>query len=262
MEIVVQQRINYECCPLCNSKQLVNSVVGDCSKHPLFDVAISPKMQWIDCSECRHQFIDGYFTNDALGIIFSKTHENQKVGYQIEGQRIVSAKMVEKVLPYKSAGSWLDVGFGNGSLLFTAQEFGFETIGVDLRKDSVNAMKQLGFEAHCQLVENVEFNNALSVVSMMDVLEHIPYPKDVLIQINSKMEDDGVLLISMPNTENIIWKLMTEQSKNPYLGELEHYHNFSRTRLVELLGECGFDVARYGISERYRVCMEIVAVKR
>ncbi len=259
---MMQQRIIYECCPLCNSKQLVNSVVGDCSKHSLYDAAIPPKMQWVDCSECSHQFIDGYFTNNALDIIFSKTHENQKVGYQVEEQRVVSAKMVEKVLPYKSDGTWLDIGFGNGSLLFTAQEFGFDSIGIDLRKDNVDAMKQLGFEAYCQLLETVEFDKEISVVSMMDVLEHIPYPKDVLISLNSKMEEGGCLLISMPNTENIIWKLMTEQNANPYLGELEHYHNFSRTRLVSLLDVYGFDVVRYGISERYRVCMEIVAIKR
>ena len=170
--------------------------------------------------------------------------------------------MVEKVLPYKSDGTWLDIGFGNGSLLFTAQEFGFDSIGIDLRKDNVDAMKQLGFEAYCQLLETVEFDKEISVVSMMDVLEHIPYPKDVLISLNSKMEKGGCLLISMPNTENIIWKLMTEQNVNPYLGEIEHYHNFSRTRLVSLLDVYGFDVVRYGISERYRVCMEIVAIKR
>ncbi|MDB2466891.1 class I SAM-dependent methyltransferase [Planktomarina temperata] len=258
----MQQRIQYTVCPLCSSKKLVNSVVGDCSQHPLYDAAISSKMQWVDCSECHHQFIDGYFTNDTLDIVFSKTHENQKVGYQIEAQRKVSAKIIERVLPYKPAGTWLDVGFGNGSLLFTAQEFGYHPIGVDLRKDSVNSIKRLGFETYCQSVETVEFSREISVVSMMDVLEHIPYPKDVLISLKSKMEVDGCLLISMPNTENIIWKLMTKQNQNPYLGELEHYHNFSRTRLISLLDECGFDVVRYGISERYRVCMEIVAIKR
>ena len=59
------------------------------------------------------------------------------VGYQIEEQRYISARIIEKVLPFKSDGIWLDVGFGNGSLLFTADEFGFEPIGVDLRKDGV-----------------------------------------------------------------------------------------------------------------------------
>ena len=38
---------------------------------------------------------------------------------------------------------------------------------------------------------------------------------------------------------------MSEQNKNTYLGELEHYHNFSGTRLFSLLKECGFDEVRY-----------------
>lgn len=255
-------RILYDKCPLCSSTDFSKSVLGDCSGSPQYDPELPAVMQWMDCNECQHQFIDGYFTNEALALVFKKTLANQNVGYQIEQQRKVSAKIVEKVLQYKKSGIWLDVGFGNGSLLFTAEEFGFDVIGVDLRQNSVDEMKLLGFEAHCQSVETINFDKEISVVSMMDVLEHIPYPKEVLISLKYKMKEDGCLLISMPNTENIIWKLMTEQNKNPYLGEIEHYHNFSRTRLVSLLNECGFDVVRYGISERYRVCMEIVATRR
>ena len=262
MDENVKVRVPYEACPLCGSTRIIKSVVGDCSEHPLYQPSLPAKMQWMDCEACAHQFIDGYFTDEALELIFSKTHENQKVGYRLEEQRKVSACIIEKVIPYKNAGTWLDVGFGNGSLIFTAQEFGFDAVGVDLRKSSVETMQSLGFQAYCQLVETIEFEKQISVVSMMDVLEHIPYPKKVLTEIHKKMEKDGCLLISMPNTENIIWKIMTEQNKNPYLGELEHYHNFSRTRLVSLLDECGFDYKRYGISDRYRVCMEIVAIKR
>ena len=60
-------------------------------------------------------------------------------------------------------------------LFFTAQEFGFDAVGVDLRKDSVDAMKRFGFQVHFQFLETVEFDKVISVVSMMDVLEHI-YP--------------------------------------------------------------------------------------
>ena len=69
-------------------------------------------------------------------------------------------------------------------------------------------------------------------------------------------------ILSMPNTENVLWKILTQQNINPYWGELEHYHNFSRTRLYSLLSEYGFEPVRYGISERYRLCMEIVCIKR
>ena len=169
--------------------------------------------------------------------------------------------MIETVLPFKSNGVWLDVGFGNGSLLFTAQEFGFEPIGVDLRKDGVNALKSLGIEAYCDYVENIEFEKSISVVSMMDVLEHIPYPKEVLLAMHSKMDKDGCLLISCPNSESWVWKFLTRQNINPYFNSIEHYHNFSRTRLVSLLSECGFNVIKYGVSERYRCGMEFVAKK-
>ena len=258
----LDSRTLYDCCPLCNADNIVQSLLGDCSKHHLYNEILPSKMQWMDCNECGHQFIDGYFTDAALEIIFNKTHDNQKVGFQVEAQRKISAKIVEKVLPYKSSGTWVDIGFGNGSLLFTADEFGFDAVGIDLRKDNVEHMNHLGFQAHCQLAENVEFEKAVSVISLMDVLEHVPYPKEVLSSLYPKMEDDGCLMISMPNTENLIWKLMTEQNQNPYLGELEHYHNFSRTRLFSLLKECGFEAVKYGISERYRVCMEIIAIRK
>ena len=220
-------------------------------------------MQWMNCEDCHHQFINGHFTNEALEIIFSKQPEEQVVGYQIEQQRYVSARMIEKILPFKSDGIWLDVGFGNGSLLFTADEYGFEPIGVDLRKDGVVVLQSLGIQAYCDLVQNIQFEKSISVISMMDVLEHIPYPKEVLISLHSKMEKDGCLLISCPNSESWIWKFMVTQRKgiNPYFNSIEHYHNFSRTRLVSLLNECGFNVKKYGISERYRSGMEIIAQK-
>lgn len=219
-------------------------------------------MQWMDCGRCGHQFVSGHYTEAALSIIFSVTGERQTVGNQIEKNRIVSARMIDRVTPFQSVGIWLDIGFGNGSLLFTAEEYGFDVIGVDLRQESVDAMKGLGFQVHCDLVQNLSFNKKVSVVSMMDVLEHIPYPKEVLHYLNENMEENGCLLISMPNTENILWKLMTQQNKNPYYGELEHYHNFSRTRLYSLLEECGFTAVNYGVSERYISCMEIVAIKK
>tara|TARA_Y100001970_G_C13816068_1_gene642453 strand:- start:15 stop:701 length:687 start_codon:yes stop_codon:yes gene_type:complete len=225
----------------------------------MYNPKIPSKMQWMDCEDCQHQFIDGYYTDEALNIIFSKTAEYLKVGFQIEEQRLQSARIIEKIIPYKSCGLWLDIGFGNGSLIFTAQEYGFEPIGIDLRKDSVTTMQGLGIQAHCDLVQNIEFEKSISVVSMMDVLEHIPYPKEVLMFLHSNMDEEGCLLISMPNSESMVWKIMNAQNQNPFFGSIEHYHNFSKSRLEELLNECGFNVIKYGISERYRCCMEIVA---
>ena len=257
----VEARILYENCPLCKSDKIIKSVIGDCSKQRLYNPIIPTKMQWMDCEDCQHQFINGHFTDEALEVIFSQQPEEQVVGFEVEKQRPVSARIIEKIIPFKSNGIWMDVGFGNGSLLFTADEYGFEPIGVDLRKDGVLRLQNLGIQAHSELVQNIEFEKSISVVSMMDVLEHIPFPKDVLISLHSKMDEDGCLLISCPNSESWIWKLMATQNINPYFNTIEHYHNFSKTRLVLLLNECGFNIKKYGISERYRSGMEIIAQK-
>ncbi|MCX7084557.1 MAG: bifunctional glycosyltransferase/class I SAM-dependent methyltransferase [Methylococcales bacterium] len=255
------ERIKYTACPLCESIDITVIKTANCSGHTLYQPLLSPNIIWKKCSTCTHVFTEGYYTQEACELIFSKTHENQKLAYEIEQQRIISSRMIEKVLPYENTGVWLDIGFGNGSLLFTAQEYGFKPIGVDLRIENVNKLISLGIEAHCKNLNELKLSDQCSVISMADVLEHIPYPKQALASVYDLLETGGVLFISMPNSENQLWELMDRENSNPYWGEIEHYHNFSRTRLYKLLQDFGFTPIRYGISERYRVCMEIVAIK-
>jgi cyclopropane fatty-acyl-phospholipid synthase-like methyltransferase len=235
---------------------------ADCTGHPIYHSIVSPIMTWKQCSSCDHIFTDGYFTDEATDIIFRQTNEHQVTGNALEEQRIISAKIIEKVLPYVQSGAWLDVGFGNGSLLLTADEYGFEAVGVDLRKSNVDLLKRFGLEAHCVYLQQFNHPKRFNVISLADVLEHVPYPKDFLKTVYELMSDDGALFISMPNAESILWKAMTKANANPYWGELEHFHNFGRKRLYSLLEECGFTPVRYGISDRYRLGMEVIAKKK
>jgi len=256
------ERVLYEGCPLCSHSVFVDYFTGDCSKHPLYQPALPSQIRWKQCGKCLHVFAEGYFSDEACRVIFRNTNENQKVGYQVEEQRDISSRMIEKVLPFVSRGNWLDVGFGNGALLFTAQEYGFVPIGIDLRAENVKVMSALGIEAHSQALVDVTLAEKCAVVSMADVLEHMPYPKEGLSAAHELLADSGVLLVSMPNTESIVWRVLHETGANFYWGEIEHYHNFSRSRLYALLRETGFEPVRYGISERYRACMEVVARRR
>jgi protein O-GlcNAc transferase len=58
------------------------------------------------------------------------------------------------------------------------------------------------------------------------------------------------------------WRRLHANDINPYRGEIEHYHNFSLKRLYALLQQYGFRPLEYHISERYRVCMEVIAIKQ
>jgi 2-polyprenyl-3-methyl-5-hydroxy-6-metoxy-1,4-benzoquinol methylase len=122
-------------------------------------------------------------------------------------------------------------------------------------------MTALGIEAHCRDIADLSPASAYAVISMADVLEHAPYPKQTLRAAHRLLAGGGVLFVSMPNMESMLWKAMDQQRANPYWAEIEHYHNFGRGRLYALLREMGFEPVRYGISERYRACMEVIARK-
>jgi len=262
MALTSPARILYTSCPLCGHTSIAPFKKGDCSKHHIYHPDIPPVMTWMKCADCEHVFTDGYFTDEACKLIFSKTQENQMVGYQLEAQRAVSARMIEKVLPYQSSGAWMDIGIGNGSLLFTADEYGFDVVGMDLRKDNIDILNRLNYEAYCMDFQTFDRPGAFSVISMADVLEHMPFPVPALKHVHTLLKDGGITFISLPNSENVVWRIMDENNANPYWGEIEHYHNFSRSRLFKLLSDNGFEPLRYSISERYRVCMEILAVKK
>lgn len=260
MNSVPTPRILFQGCPLCGGggrPRLLRT--ADCSAHPLYHPVVSPQISWLRCEDCAHVFTDGYFPEGVLQVIFARTHPNQQPGAGFEQQRMISARIVERVARYADLGAWLDVGFGNGSLLFTAEEWGFAPVGLDLRPSSVEAVRRLGIEARCADLTTLDEPGRFSVVSLADVLEHMPFPRAGLAAAHRLLRPGGVLFLSMPHYDCAAWRLLDAANANPYWGELEHFHNFSRRRLHALLEESGFVPVHYNVSERYRVCMEIIA---
>lgn len=227
----------------------------------MYNAALPPEMLWNRCAACLHVFTDGYWSPAAVAIINQTVFPNQSVGWDFPNQRLVAAQMVESItaisgLPADS--SWLDVGFGNGALLFTAIEYGFRGIGIDIRQPLVDSMHRIGVEAHCGSIESLPAER-FDVISMADVVEHCAFPVAVLHDARMRMKPKGLLLVSMPNMGCPVWDYLSANNQNHYWNELEHYHNFSRDRLFALLKACSFQPIRYRASRRYEACMEVIA---
>jgi protein O-GlcNAc transferase len=262
-------RTPYSSCPLCGGHQAALSGTVSCRNHALWHPPLPDSLTWLQCASCGHIFTDSYYTDAGLSEVFLRANDNQLAGgdwervrYAWAGtvNRIVQALPSRKDIFHEKLG-WLDVGCGNGGLLFTASEFGFDAVGIDTRKEAVQRIQDMGYAALQADILTIQARKPFHVISMADVLEHVAFPLQVLARAHDLLHEQGVLFISCPNVECITWRQQDEAKTNPYCTELEHHHNFSRATLMTALRACRFVPVGYSVSPRYIACMEVLAVK-
>jgi 2-polyprenyl-3-methyl-5-hydroxy-6-metoxy-1,4-benzoquinol methylase len=227
-------------------------------------------INWQTCDKCGHTYTDGYFEGEALDFLLERGQSDQFPRVD-ENARVIASRLIDNVVaphePFDSLSPrWLDVGFGAGALVMTAAEYGYDVMGLDLRQANVDAMHKLGYPAITETIEDHEESTGpaetYNVISMMDVLEHMPFPKTALDAAYKLLRFDGALIVSCPNMDTAVWRAMDKANGNPYWSEIEHYHNFTRKSLSALLDAHGFSPVSYHVSQRYISCCEIIAMKK
>lgn len=260
----------YTYCPLCRSTAFDQLVTAPCTQHPLYQDVFPVQLVWMGCQSCGHIFTDTYYTQTGLDLLFSRYNEDQVSGGDIHLQRKIWAPVVDRVLQFlpsreavwKRDVFWMDIGCGDGSLVYLAHEYGFKSFGVDTRAEAIQGIKSLGYQGFVGDLNNIEIDHPVDVISLADVLEHVSFPVAALNRVHNLLKPDGLLFISCPNLDCVSWRVLDKEGANPYWSELEHHHNFSRASLTFLLQSCGFEAMSYGVSTRYKACMELIALKQ
>jgi protein O-GlcNAc transferase len=251
----------YEACPLCGSHSHKPFLAADCSKGPAYRSALAPQVHWHLCEDCDHFFTEGYFEDAA---IFAPV-ASEALGYAMEAGRRAAAPRVAAIArhigPLNCDAAWLDVGFGNGALLFTAAEWGFEAVGLDTRAAHVAGLRQLGLEAHEGVLKDLDAPGRFGVVSLDDQLPRMIDPARTLAAARRLLQPDGLLLLSLPNMDAMAFNLLHAQDANPHWSEITHYHMFGRARLYALLREQGFQPIEYQVNAQIRIGMDVIARK-
>lgn len=109
------------------------------------------------------------------------------------------------VLPDDKDIRILDIGCGNGQMLYALKHRGYNNIyGIDLDPDAVRWANENGID--CQNIDVSEYRTECSFdfITMNHVLEHLP-KKEVIGLLTHIREDlldtDGKLMIRVPNTQ-------------------------------------------------------------
>lgn len=115
--------------------------------------------------------------------------------------------IIEAVPSEKKYGSILEIGGGDFvTLQYLVDKFGSVGVGIDLRTPAVEVDKRISFVAGSiedeKLQESVS-SHKFDLIIAGDVLEHLIDPKKVLLFLKSLLYKDGIIVLSIPNVQNI-----------------------------------------------------------
>ena len=106
----------------------------------------------------------------------------------------------------------LDVGCGDGQLLSTARDEGWEATGIDLSSHAIRLCRAHGLSAS----ETDFFDTALDgqrfdVIIMSELLEHVPAPQRFIQRAEALLENGGLLYLTTPNFGSLSRRMLAEE---------------------------------------------------
>jgi 2-polyprenyl-3-methyl-5-hydroxy-6-metoxy-1,4-benzoquinol methylase len=146
---------------------------------------------------------------------------------------------VALIKEYKSGTKLLDIGCGEGLFLFNASKAGYITKGIELSQDAAEyAKKEFGLDVEAKPFEELRLpENYFDVVTLWQVLEHLPYPFNVLKEVHRILKPGGLVVASTPDIEGIPAKILRKRWWN--IRKL-HLNQFTTETLMDILQNAGF----------------------
>lgn len=157
------------------------------------------------------------------GLVFDNPRPTQKLIWQHYSQKgkydhwIDSDKAfqkywnsyLKKLLKYSKKGELLDIGAGIGMFLSKAKDY-FNVTGTEVSDEGIAVAKErYGLDFVKGELESLEFGDKkFDVITMSQILEHVPYPGKTLDHLKSILKPGGILFISVPNESPASFRLL------------------------------------------------------
>lgn len=196
------------------------------------------------CKNCGHVFSTHPGEKDYSGYWGQGVTETEAFLWWDKAHRKVFESFCRKFILGKK-GKLLDVGCGLGYFVKKVSQFpGWEVFGYEISPSAVDyARGNLGLKnVFAGRVEESKFTeHSFDIITLWDVLEHIPEPDALLGYLNSLLKDEGMLFIHTPNIAIQLPKARVKKllkGMNPavhYLEAKDHMHIYSMKNLKKLL---------------------------
>ncbi len=185
-------------CPICGS---------DSSEH----FVTIYNYPYRECSQCGHLYsssppsaesLTALYTEDESGVVLSAQAQIyiRKDLFQRRVDEIAFPKALFASELVGKTGKWVDVGAGVGDLVLAAKRLGWDSVGYESDNQEVEFAQSMGANVINLFLgpDNIKALNDATVVSTINVLEHISDPKSLVRLIAENISTEGYFLFEVP----------------------------------------------------------------
>ncbi len=229
-------------CRVCNSNELKF----------FYKQGSSGQFKFYRCNNCSLVNLD----LDSVSIVENQrkyaNHIVKPVDYEKNEGARQAFRFVKKYIPIK--GNYLDIGCGNGSVLYYFKKEGWDVSGLELSPvfaDHVKARLNVHVEV-TNFLERKDYAAKYDLVSLRHVLEHLPDSILAMNKISALLVEKGYAHFEFPNINSLSHRLQRFKNRMGLFGKNYdasyspgHCNEFSKEAFTFLIENTGFELIRW-----------------
>ncbi len=256
--------LEYRDCPSCGRNDfevLLESTMQNCDfrqeAKTVYMIAGGKHGRHVKCRNCDLVYVDPIEkASEINGAYFER--RNGDVPIIRKTRLIASRSQVGLMRRHGNGTRLLDVGCGEGFFLFNASRAGYTSKGIEISQDVAEyARTEFSLDVEAKPFEELAFpTDHFDVVTLWQVLEHLPYPLAVLKETHRILKPGGLVVTSTPNIEGILARIFRRRWWNL---RVLHVNQFTAKTLTAILENAGFEnTSRVSYKETISLLMLII----
>jgi 2-polyprenyl-3-methyl-5-hydroxy-6-metoxy-1,4-benzoquinol methylase len=211
----------------------------------------------LECCSCGLVFLSSFAHVQDEFYQNSIMHEDDKafldIDYWLKELDWDDERRFNFLKPLIQNKTLLDFGCGVAGFLLKAGEIARKVVGVEVEKRLQSHFKQIELQVFQNLseLEARMKDEKYDLITLFSVLEHLPDPRTVLGELSPFLENDGQIIIEVPNANDALLTLYNCKPYSQFNYWSCHLFLFTAETLRDLAEQAGFSVNYVKQIQRY-----------
>ncbi len=236
-------------CPLCNNSDIklfqngsINPETLTSDNFKITDNAYGSLWTFCKCQSCKFVFSNPYVSEDSIVEFYSHL-EDAEYSEEAQGRSRNFHSIVKKLEKIKKPDkSILDIGAASGIFLNIAKKEGYKISGIEPSEYLVSeANKKFNIKIFNGIIENYQSNDKYSVISLLDIIEHLVDPDKFIKNIDKFIKAEGILVIVTPDIDSITAKIF---KRKWWHYRIAHINFFNLSSIQYLLRNNNYEIIK------------------